>query len=301
MTYINYKPRRDYFLNEGFFPDEFCENDILVEKQKEQPSPPLGPFDVVCGRCKAAFNNEGNQRFREIIAENLQRYIDAPTRVLKGKVILSVVDILTLEKGARFFKLTNNGNTRARLNQKTIRQKVGHALRDMAAYQNPNYYSSSLLVSPRPRSLSSSVAKRQRSTSSVSTTATATSETTLLQSDNDEDTMNIIQNTIIPTLCDEEDDLYITDDLSVEEEEILSISSANQVFPDIPPPAAAVDVVVTVTPEAPKRPSVSSQYEDFFGKMMHEIDNLDSLLEDVTIGGVDDDYDLIGFEVEMRK
>ena len=90
----------------------------------------LGPYDILCGRSGTSFNNVGNRRFRVTISINLQRYIDAPSRQDKGKVIKSVVRMLKDEVGARFLKKTKNGYVE--MGEKKMREKVGHALRDMA-------------------------------------------------------------------------------------------------------------------------------------------------------------------------
>jgi len=99
-------------------------------------SPPsvlgLGAFDVICGRCKLAFNNIGNRRFRVIIGLNLDRYMEAPSRQAKSQVIIGVVKLFQNEIGARFVKEQSNGSFTL-VSDKMVRQKVGHALRDLAA------------------------------------------------------------------------------------------------------------------------------------------------------------------------
>ena len=92
----------------------------------------LGPYDILNGRCATSFNNIGNRRFRVTIGINLQRYMDAPTRQAKGKVIKSVVQVLKNDVGARFLKNAADGNGYVELSDKKFREKVGHALRDMA-------------------------------------------------------------------------------------------------------------------------------------------------------------------------
>jgi hypothetical protein len=93
----------------------------------------LQPFDVICGKCSLAFNNVGNRRFRVVIGMNVQRYIDAPTRSAKSQVIRSVVKIFQEDIGASFVKQDFNGKF-VPVSDKIVRQKVGHALRDHAAF-----------------------------------------------------------------------------------------------------------------------------------------------------------------------
>ena len=98
----------------------------------------LGPYDVLNGRCAASFNNIGNRRFRMTISINLQRYMDAPTRQAKSKVIKSVVQVLKNEVGARFLKKSIDGRGYVELSDKKFREKVGHALRDTAVLLDPS-------------------------------------------------------------------------------------------------------------------------------------------------------------------
>ena len=94
----------------------------------------VGPYDVVCGRNSTAFNNVGNRRFRVTISLNLQRYMAAKTRHERGEIILSVVKLLRDDLGARFLKI--KGSKLVKLNQTEAREKVAHALRDLALQRN---------------------------------------------------------------------------------------------------------------------------------------------------------------------
>jgi hypothetical protein len=59
--------------------------------------------DVLCGRGRTHFFNEGNRRFREIVGTNLQLYLTASSRGQKSKIVKAVVEEV-LGKGARFLK-----------------------------------------------------------------------------------------------------------------------------------------------------------------------------------------------------
>jgi len=93
----------------------------------------LGPYDVICGRGSAAFNNIGNRRFRILICINIDRYSNCEGRYRKGRFIGDLVRTFQHEIGARFFKLQDD--QLIQLTQRQIRQKVGHALRDVLAFQ----------------------------------------------------------------------------------------------------------------------------------------------------------------------
>lgn len=89
--------------------------------------------DIMCGRCSTAFNNKGNRRFRKTIQLNLPQYTAAHSRHQKSAVILGVVNLLRDEIGARFLK--KKAGKFVELSTKECREKVGHALRDMAVQQ----------------------------------------------------------------------------------------------------------------------------------------------------------------------
>jgi len=92
----------------------------------------IGPYDIICGRNNGAHNWVGNRRFRITIMMNLKKYTEAPSREEKTQVIKSVIELLlnTDEVGARFIKKVGEGMY-VRLKDKQIREKVGHAFRDM--------------------------------------------------------------------------------------------------------------------------------------------------------------------------
>ena len=94
----------------------------------------LGPYDVICGRGTLAFNNIGNRRFRELISMNVGAYNNSQGRRHKGLFIGSLVQRLQHQIGARFYKLKDG--RLVELKERQIRQKVGHALRDVLAFQD---------------------------------------------------------------------------------------------------------------------------------------------------------------------
>lgn len=52
----------------------------------------LGNNDVRCGRGQACVNHIGNQRFRAMIAANLDRYIAAKTKAAKTLIVYEMID-----------------------------------------------------------------------------------------------------------------------------------------------------------------------------------------------------------------
>jgi hypothetical protein len=92
----------------------------------------LGPYDILCGRCKTAFNNIGNRRFRVTMNMHLRAYLATKTKSEKSVLIASIAKFLQEEVGARFLKPQKAGGGYARLGAREARQKVGQALRDIA-------------------------------------------------------------------------------------------------------------------------------------------------------------------------
>ena len=96
----------------------------------------LGPYDVICGRGKLSFNNIGNRRFRMIIGMNVSKYNGINSRHWKGLFIRSLVDTFVNEIGAKFYKMNrNNTKQLIELTKTQRREKIGHALRDVVAFQ----------------------------------------------------------------------------------------------------------------------------------------------------------------------
>jgi hypothetical protein len=112
----------------------FCPDAVAKQQAAHPLRAPLGPHDVLCGRTSTAFNNAGNKWFRAIMAQRLSEYIDAPTRHGKSILIRQITSELRNNAGARFLKKCHKTGAYVELGDKPAREKVGHALRDMAAY-----------------------------------------------------------------------------------------------------------------------------------------------------------------------
>jgi len=94
----------------------------------------LGPYDVLCGRDRCAFNTVGNRRFRIIVALNLDRYVESPSRQEKSRVVWNISQQIK-RNGGRFVKY-QNGHL-VELSDKLVQQKVGHSIRDkLGHYQS---------------------------------------------------------------------------------------------------------------------------------------------------------------------
>lgn len=86
------------------------------------------PNDVLCGRGKSTFQHEGNQRFRNLIAEHAVTYKMALTKKQKMQVVLLITDIV-IARGGRFLICTS-GNSWVDGGRQQGKKKTGHSFRD---------------------------------------------------------------------------------------------------------------------------------------------------------------------------
>lgn len=90
--------------------------------------------DVCCGRGKRHWNHSGNVFFRQFIHANVQRYIDAPSKITKTTVVVSIVDHIR-NLGGKFLKEDLKGHWYD-IGDPLAREKVGHSLRDQVCALN---------------------------------------------------------------------------------------------------------------------------------------------------------------------
>jgi hypothetical protein len=109
-----------------------------ASSQQSTPDEMLGPYDIICGRNKLAFNNIGNRRFRVTIQLCMDRYMAATTRNDTSTVIKYVASMIQ-ENGGRFLRLSPDGKSWIELDSKQIHEKVGHALRDAAPSKRESF------------------------------------------------------------------------------------------------------------------------------------------------------------------
>ena len=74
----------------------------------------LGPFDVLCGRSKACWNNAGNLRFREVIIAKLPMYLNSGTNFMRclanREIAKELLDTNNPHGSFRFFKRATDSN-----------------------------------------------------------------------------------------------------------------------------------------------------------------------------------------------
>lgn len=112
-------------------PEATLEDDQEEESFETDIQGPSG-YDVVCSRAKQFYQLPGCQRFRQIIRAAIPAYMRACSRLDKSMVIASTIDMVIHhpEIGRiRFWKYSNG--TWIAMGSDQIRDKVGHALREM--------------------------------------------------------------------------------------------------------------------------------------------------------------------------
>mmetsp|Transcript_27797 Transcript_27797/g.36240 ORF Transcript_27797/g.36240 Transcript_27797/m.36240 type:complete len:342 (+) Transcript_27797:60-1085(+) len=99
-----------------------------------------GPHDCICGRGKKSFHHIGNQRFRIIVSNHLQKYSSATTKLEKSLLVSTIVDTVrdNSPKGG-FVKFAESTGMWHEVGDHLAREKVGQAFRD---YLHTKYRSS---------------------------------------------------------------------------------------------------------------------------------------------------------------
>ena len=88
-------------------------------------------LDVFCGRGRQCFEHEGNKSFRELIARNLDNYVNSSSRKAKTTLVRSIAETIVKQGGRFLIQRTINGNTEwIDGGEKRGREKVGHTFRD---------------------------------------------------------------------------------------------------------------------------------------------------------------------------
>lgn len=104
---------------------------ISAEKIDADLPPDLGPYDVLCGRHKAALNNIGNRRLRVTVSMYLDRFMTARDRKEKSLVISTVLSVVE-QSGGRFLAWSAAEKAHVPIHRKRAYDKCSHLFRDMA-------------------------------------------------------------------------------------------------------------------------------------------------------------------------
>ena len=91
----------------------------------------VGPNDVVCGRGKGSYNRPGNKKFRALVQDHVQEYVQAKTKLDKSMVLSAIVEKVREDVGGRFVK--QKKGTWYEIGDEQAREKVGHAIREAIA------------------------------------------------------------------------------------------------------------------------------------------------------------------------
>ena len=99
------------------------------DSDKKYFSEPL-ILDIYCGRGKGSFCHPGNLVFQEVIRKNLDRYEQAGSKKVRGKIVSAIVSSLHLEHSLRFIKKDPVVGKWYVLSINEAHEKTGHAIRD---------------------------------------------------------------------------------------------------------------------------------------------------------------------------
>jgi len=94
--------------------------------------------DVLCGRGKAYNNHEGNINFVNMIKSNVQRYIDAPTRIYRSLIVIELTEAICVNSGIRFLKKDKASDQWIQLETIQAKEKIGHCIRDIKKTRKNN-------------------------------------------------------------------------------------------------------------------------------------------------------------------
>mmetsp|Transcript_17556 Transcript_17556/g.42703 ORF Transcript_17556/g.42703 Transcript_17556/m.42703 type:complete len:409 (+) Transcript_17556:41-1267(+) len=98
-----------------------------------------GPYEVICGRNSSGQNHIGNRRLQISISMNLDRYIAAPSREDKTRVVQQLAGTLIEIVGCRFLKKIGKGQF-VEMDRRQIKEKIGHSFRDLANLKKKGGY-----------------------------------------------------------------------------------------------------------------------------------------------------------------
>lgn len=91
----------------------------------------VGPNDVVCGRGKGSYNRTGNKKFRAMVQEHVEEYVQAKTKLDKSMVLSAIVEKVHEQWNGRFIK--QRKGVWEEIGDEQAREKAGHAIREAIA------------------------------------------------------------------------------------------------------------------------------------------------------------------------
>jgi hypothetical protein len=128
--------QQDVFVKEGFFPDNFCDNDIppvsTTTMATESSTPnyfDLKCNDVLCGPQGSNLHHPGNRLFLRLVNANKELYNKDVTRHPSFKRLLVLSIIAAIQKqGGQFVEKEEEGETWSEMSHKDACVKTAQAL-----------------------------------------------------------------------------------------------------------------------------------------------------------------------------
>jgi len=94
------------------------------------PSFQIGPYDVLCARGKAAYDAEGNRRFRQLVQQHQQAYSECSNKQEKSKIVSHIVNTVRQASPNGGFVKKING-TYYEVGDRHAKEKIGQTFRDL--------------------------------------------------------------------------------------------------------------------------------------------------------------------------
>ncbi|GAX26416.1 hypothetical protein FisN_37Hh034 [Fistulifera solaris] len=115
-------------------------NNLVKANSSKEETPGPNNNDVVCSRGRRFHDLPGCVRFRKIVNDYIPSYVSASSRVDKSSVIAQIIDeVLNHDDGpVRFLKYQASTKSWNVMGKEQIRDKVGHALREVIEEMNRN-------------------------------------------------------------------------------------------------------------------------------------------------------------------
>ena len=154
--YLSTKKKDHFKKRFDFLISTFFMKTIITMPLTIEPS----DCDILLGRFKRSFNHPGNIRFRALINESVELYMQACTRREKGIVIKGLYNRL-ISQGCRFLK--QYGKLWVNVSDHPIsRDKISHAIRDAVSTHTKNGMLGNLWECAQQQSLTSKSKSKKR-------------------------------------------------------------------------------------------------------------------------------------------
>ena len=146
-------------------------------------------WSVICARTKDARNHMGNKRLRVLIESNLDKYATA-NRIEKGIIVSSIIDNIRQASNGGGFVKQNKAGIWMEVGDAVAREKVGQAIRESLAKNDPAKIQQRKERKQATRSKKSSLKRMTSLSSETSSASVSTAETSAMTVSSSTSTLN---------------------------------------------------------------------------------------------------------------